>query len=244
MNTRKILFFLTLAFFLAGCNRLGGLKAGLAALEGNDTTENVGDDEDVYEEGEADDSEMMGMAPYEEETFDISELPPTAERQDAILHHALYVNTEQEPTDDGNEGLYTVWVADERSGTLRKVLTTNPTAEAPWEKMTGQNADAVEVPMHLIVTASNALWANQACTKIIVEGCPDARNIYTYIIDLNTRTAKQLPTTEGVQEINFNKGEIIAASYGYYSEGGRYTYNRAYSLDGKFLRVASEKVPL
>ena len=79
--------------------------------------------------------------------------------------------------------------------------------------------------------------------KIVVEGCPDGRNVWTYIIDLNKRKAIQLPSTEGVQEIDMDKGEIIAASYGYYPEGGRYTVNKAYSLEGKFLRQTSDPQP-
>ena len=59
------------------------------------------------------------------------------------------------------------------------------------------------------------------------------------------RTAIQLPSTEGVQEIDMDKGEIIAASYGYYPapDYGRYTVNKAYSLEGKFLRQVGEPQP-
>ena len=153
------------------------------------------------------------------------------------------VNEEEEPSEDNLAGRYTVWVADERWETLRKVLTTNPTASAPWDQMTGKNADGVEVPIHLIATASSASYASEDLSKIVVEGCPDGRNTWTYIIDLIKHTAIQLPSTEGVQEIDMDKGEIIAASYGYYPEGGRYTVNKAYSLEGKFLRQASDPQP-
>ena len=106
--------------------------------------------------------------------------------------------------------------------------------------MTGKNADGVEVPIHLIATASSASYASEDLSKIVVEGCPDGRNTWTYIIDLVKRTAIQLPSTEGVQEIDIDKGEIIAASYGY-DDDGRYSVKKAYSLEGKFLRRVGDK---
>ena len=42
-------------------------------------------------------------------------------------------------------------------------------------------------------------------------------------------------------DIDFDHDEIILATYGYYSEGGRYTYLRAYSPSGHYLRNMSEK---
>jgi hypothetical protein len=109
--------------------------------------------------------------------------------------------------------------------------------------MEGKNADAAPTEMQLIATAEKAYFASKDGKKIIVEGCPDGRNFWTYIIDTKTGTAKQFPSTEGVQELNWDRGEIILASYGYYPQGGRYTCTKAYSPDGKFLRVTSENEP-
>ena len=224
-------------FVLVGCNKFSQAKTYVEVLDSLvNATDSIGED------GEPDGSEMLGLAPYEVQEFDISELPTTAEEQDRVFNHVLYVNVEKEPDEEDLVGLYTVWVADERWDQLRKVLTTNPTAAPAWDQMKGKNADGVEVPIHLIAVASSAQYASEDLSKIVVEGCPDGRNTWTYIIDLNKRTAIQLPSTEGVQEIDMDKGEIIAASYGYYPEGGRYTVNKAYSLEGKFLRQTSEPV--
>ena len=102
-------------------------------------------------------------------------------------------------------------------------------------------SDAVEVPIHLIATAEQAYFVPGKGTKILVEGCPDGRNIWTYIIDMDTHTANMFPSNEGVNHIDFDHDEIILATYGYYSEGGRYTYLRAYSPSGHYLRNMSEK---
>lgn len=77
-------------------------------------------------------------------------------------------------------------------------------------------------------------------SKVIVEGCPDGRNVWTYIIDPHQATARQLPSTEGIMKLDWEHKEIIASSYGYDDEG-RYSVQKAYSLDGTFLRQVGDK---
>ena len=178
----------------------------------------------------------------EMEGLNISELPQTAKLQSKQGDYELYVNVEQAPNEDDITGVYSVWLADRSKNIVRRIVLTNPSATPVWEEMSAKNGGVV-VPMHEIAAAERAMFASKDCKRIVVEGCPDARNIWTYITDLDTRTVMQLPGTEGVQDINQDKGEIILASYGYYEEGGRYTYQKAYSLDGKFLRQTSDPEP-
>lgn len=238
---KKTILILSAVLLLTSCKKLGNFLPGHATSEEEDTTSTAA----FYtpEEGEADDTEGMGLAPYAQEKMDISQLPNTATLQDRHFQYAVYVNVEQPAADEYSDNIYSVWLADERAGALYKICLTNPTAAPQWGQMSGENADAADVPIHLIATASKAYLAPGDPTKVIVEGCPDARNIWTYIIDTKTGTAKQFPSTEGVQELNWDRGEIILASYGYYPQGGRYTCTKAYSPDGKFLRVTSENEP-
>ena len=104
----------------------------------------------------------------------------------------------------------------------------------------GETADGVSVPLTQIADADKAMIAPGDVSKVIVEGCPDGRNMWTYIIDPYHGTAIQLPSTEGVVSLDWEKKEIIAASYGY-DDDGRYSVNKAYSLDGKFLRRVGDK---
>ena len=190
---------------------------------------------------ESDDTEMQGVF-TSEETLNISELPKTAQLQVQKGNYELYVNVEQEADEDDITGVYSVWLADRGKNVVRRILITNPMAAPVWEEM-NEKKGGVEVPMDQIAAAERAMFASKDGKRIVVEGCPDARNIWTYIINLDTQTAMQLPGTEGVQDINLDKGEIILASYGYYEEGGRYTYQKAYSLDGKYLRQTSDPEP-
>ena len=59
-------------------------------------------------------------------------------------------------------------------------------------------------------------------------------------IDPHQATARQLPSTEGIMKLDWEYKEIIASSYGYDDEG-RYSVQKAYSLDGTFLRQVGDK---
>ena len=157
----------------------------------------------------------------EVDLLDIDEMPKTTVRQpDAHFQHAVYVNIDKPASGEGEmDAVYSVWLADERTGTVIKVCVTNPMAEAQWQKMNGKDADAVDVPITQIASAEKAYIAPGDVSKVIVEGCPDGRNMWTYIIDPYKGTAKQLPSTEGVVTLEWEKKEIIASSYGYDDDG-------------------------
>ena len=178
----------------------------------------------------------------EVDLLDIGEMPKTAVRQEnAHFQYAVYVNVDKPASGEGEmDDVRSVWLANERSGTVIKVCVTNPRAEAQWNKMSGKDADGVSVALTQIAAADKAMIAPGDVSKVIVEGCPDGRNIWTYIIDPYQGTAIQLPSTEGVMSLDWEKKEIVAASYGY-DDDGRYSVNKAYSLEGKFLREVGGK---
>ena len=178
----------------------------------------------------------------QEKQLGISEMPKTAVRQEnAHFQYAVYVNVDRPASGEGEmDAVRSVWLADERTGTVIKVCVTNPMAEVQWSKMSSKDADGVSVALTQIAAADKAMITPGDVSKVIVEGCPDGRNIWTYIIDPYQGTAIQLPSTEGVVSLDWEKKEIIAASYGY-DDDGRYTVNNAYSLAGKFLRMVGGK---
>ena len=153
-------------------------------------------------------SEITGSKDSTEvDLLDIDEMPKTTVRQpDAHFQHAVYVNIDKPASGEGEmDAVYSVWLADERTGTVIKVCVTNPMAEAQWQKMNGKDADAVDVPITQIASAEKAYIAPGDVSKVIVEGCPDGRNMWTYIIDPYKGTAKQLPSSEGVISLDCEK---------------------------------------
>lgn len=175
---------------------------------------------------------------WEEEYLDISELPSTAQRMDNFFQTALFFNVEEETPD---AKIVSIWLSDERSGTVSKLCVTNPSAKPRWEELATKK-EGVEVGVNEIAVAEQGWLFPGDCSKIIVQGCPDARNIWTYLIDTEAQTVMQLPGSEGVQGFDSQKEEIHIADYGYYPKGGRYSVVKAYSLEGKYLRDLTEPI--
>lgn len=142
--------------------------------------------------------------------------------------------------DNVSPGVSSVWWVDKGTDTVKKVCVTNPEAPAQWSRMTELTSNAVEVPIDDVASAQQVWICPGDGHKIIVQGCPDARNEWTYLIDVDTLRAWQFPSQEGVVSIDDKDGEIILASYGY-DEDGRYSFDRAYSADGKFIRMVGDK---
>lgn len=192
---------------------------------------------------EADTTVAEDVIPLKDTLLNIEDqMPETAVRQpDAHFQYAVYINEEKPASGEGEmDAVKSVWLCNERSGTVIKVCETNPTAEALWSKMADEEANAIDVPFSQIAAADKAMIAPGDVNKVIVEGCPDGRSIWTYIIDPYIATAKQLPSSEGVVALDWEKKEITAASYGY-DEGGRYSVKKVYSIDGQFLRRVGDK---
>ena len=235
------------ATVLVGCKKIRGQILDGPGMERDSANYPAKETVDgIYKNVTPDTSEQANTGSkdsVEVELLDIKEMPKTAVRQqDSYFQHAAYINVEKPSSGEGDmDEVKSVWLADERTGTVVKVCVTNPNAAPQWEKMSGNDADAVSVPLTQIAAADKAMIAPGDVSKVIVEGCPDGRNIWTYIIDPYTGTAKQLPSSEGVVSLDWEKKEIIAASYGY-DDDGRYSVSKAYSLDGKFLRMTGEKI--
>ena len=88
---KKALFILAAAaLFLTGCN--GFTKTNSE----DDTTKNNNN------------TVVSGLAQYEQKVIDIKQIPETAVLQDSNSQYALYVNLEQEPSEDDFEGTYSV----------------------------------------------------------------------------------------------------------------------------------------
>ena len=158
-------------------------------------------------------------------------LPEEAELKDEDNGRELYVNVDGVGSENGQ---WSVWLRDKDTGIVTYLFATENTAEPRWSQM--QDGNGIPVPMDEIAAGncSNSLFIPWDADKIFVEGCPDERNVWSYIIDINTREAIQLPTNEGLIAIDPGKREIHMSHYLYPPDGGRYSVERVYTLDGKF----------
>ena len=168
--------------------------------------------------------------PYSQYTVPISNMPKGAVQFDELEGKSVYIQT------TGTDGdVQIVWLANSRTGQLTKVCQTNPQAGVQWERMNQPTSNGVSVQLNQIAKAEKAYIAPGDGSKVIVEGCPDGRNIWTYVIDTKTHSAIQFPSTEGVAEINHDTGELTLGFYSYDDEG-RYGYQKVFTTGGKFLR--------
>ena len=168
--------------------------------------------------------------PYSQYTVSISNMPKGAVQSDELEGKSVYIQT------TGVDGdVQIVWLANSRTGKLTKVCQTNPQTAVQWERMNQPMSNGVSVKLSQIAKAEKAYIAPGDGSKVIVEGCPDARNVWTYVIDTKRHSAIQLPSTEGVADINHDTGLLTLGFYGYDDEG-RYSYQKVFTVDGKFVR--------
>ena len=172
---------------------------------------------------------------YAEETEDMEEtdvrLPEEAELKDEDNDRELYVNVDGVGSENGQ---WSVWMRDKITGIVTYLFATENTAAPRWSEMQDGNGIKVSIDEIAAGNCYTALFIPWDSDKIFVEGCPDDRNVWSYIIDINTKEAIQLPTNEGLIAIDPGKREIHMSHYLYHPEGGRYSVERVYTLDGKF----------
>ena len=83
---------------------------------------------------------------------------------------------------------------------------------------------------------------NTDTCKLLIEGCPDMHNIYSYIVTEGKSDAVMLPSLGGLLGFANDEGVIIMQSYQYYHTGGRYSKIDAYDQYGN--KIATMKVNL
>lgn len=166
-----------------------------------------------------------------------TKLPSTAQFAADNGYQQIYLNVERAATEDEPAGITSVWLFDKQQQKATRLLTTNPDAQGAWDRM--KNHNAVSVPLTQVATADRAFFVLGE-NKVIIEGVPDARNVWSYIIDLNTKKACQLSSNSGL--VGFcgeDETYIVMQSYRYNPDievGGRFPVLLVFTTDGRFLK--------
>ena len=167
----------------------------------------------------------------DDEEYDEVRLPQEAELKDENDIMELYVNVDGVGSENGQ---WSVWLRKKHNRTVQYLFATNNSAEPRWEKM--QDGNGIEVSIDEIAAGdcSNSHLIPWDPDKIFIEGCPDGRNVWSYIIDIKTKEAIQLPTNEGLIAIVPEEQTFHMSNYSYNPEGGRFSVERVYTIDGKY----------
>ncbi|MBR5175774.1 MAG: hypothetical protein IKW89_07560 [Bacteroidales bacterium] len=164
-------------------------------------------------------------------------LPEEAVLRAESENYWLYTSV-AEPASDDDPEITVLWVRSKEDDVVTQICVTSPDSEPKWASMTDGNAIPVKVGSGDIAVVENVQAVPWDPDKFYLDGCPDARNIWSYIIDVsdpdNVR-AIQFPSTEGFISFDSAKRRIHLGAYRYHDEGGRYSVEQVYTIDGKFI---------
>ena len=160
-------------------------------------------------------------------------LPDGAIKADEANGLVVFTKLLQKGSEDDPVDIRSLWLYERKTGRVDSLLTTNPFAEQRWAEMTD---GPVEVALTQIAAADKVCFVPGHPQLLLVEGCPDARNIWTYIVDLQEKTARQFPSTEGILRFSASGDTLILGAYRYHEEGGRYSVAKTYTLAGQFIK--------
>lgn len=170
---------------------------------------------------------------------------PVALPEDAVLQaecdgYRVWVRTEAEPTEDNPAGVYSVYYSNPDETDVYKVVMSGVNPNASWEG--GCWVEASDV-----LTAEKVFLVKDASDDtyyLILEGCPDLRNVCDYVVSLPLYSIEpmfhQITANSGFQGVDEKSNLLMFHNYGYYEEGGRYTVCRY--LDFSFDMVKEEPV--
>lgn len=91
------------------------------------------------------------------------------------------------------------------------------------------------VPIDSILVTRRVKIYNDNPLQLIVEGCPDMRNEFSYFIDVPTKKAWYVPANQGYVGSTSEEGYMIFQSYRYVSDpeiAGRYTFLQVFDEKG------------
>ncbi len=152
---------------------------------------------------------------------------------------AFYLRLDAPLGDDDFVGQYTLYVKDLPNGSLTPLFQTSPFGKqgTKLKIKKGDNyvEEGIEAVEEIILLSDS---------KILINGCPDTRNIYSYIYDLATRKVVFLDVYSGYVKTIEENGRplIVMATYAYdYDGGGRYGMFVYFDMDGN--RIRKENAP-
>ena len=139
---------------------------------------------------------------------------------------AVFLN--QEDTNDIPQ--VSLWMRYKKTKEEKMLLLTHPNSRRDWQTYEGIMSISID-SISTISRVTILSYGNEPI-RLLVEGCPDYRNVESFIVSDNNDTAICLPTTNGLIGITQEESLLIMESYEYYEEGGRYSRIDAFDRDG------------
>ena len=166
-------------------------------------------------------------------------LPRTAKLGDCNGSLAVFLNDDK-VSSDKDVYITSVYVFDLMSRKFSKLFTTTDPDEYGWYKPAG--AESMKCTVNDIHSVYEARLFPYSSDKVVVSGCFDMRNVFSYIVDVNDKSVVLLPTNSGVLGFTMEEGFVVMRSYEYNTAvdedgeilGGRHTVLSVFDENGEF----------
>lgn len=163
-------------------------------------------------------------------------IPATSKLADEDVEMAVYLNVEEKGGDIYESDVTSVWVYMKETDQAKKLLTTTKD-NGEWESI---DAKAKVVKPSSIHAVDEVKIPPYADNKLLIQGCPDNRHVFSYLVDLKSNEFLLLPTTQGVLGFTSEEGYLVAQSYQYRDDpevAGRFTVISILNDKGKVLKT-------
>lgn len=146
---------------------------------------------------------------------------------------AVYIQVVDSAKDEYDIHEVALWI---KKKTTKEEIKLYQTVRPDWHCWyMGDGDKFYPVPIDSILVTSRVTICNYNPLQLIVEGCPDMRNEFSYFIDVDKRKAWYVPANQGYIGSTFEEGYMIFQSYRYVSDpdiAGRYTFLQVFNKNG------------
>lgn len=129
-----------------------------------------------------------------------------------------------------------IWIKNKKTEEETKLYQTIRPDWHCWYMVDGNNFYSVSIDS-ILVTSRVSIY-NDDPLQLIVEGCPDMRNEFSYFIDVSRRKAWYIPANQGYVGHTSEERYMIFQSYRYVSDSdiaGRYTFLQLFDETGNMV---------
>lgn len=149
---------------------------------------------------------------------------------------ALYIQVVDSAKDEYDIHEVALWI---KNKTTEEEIKLYQTTRPDWHCWyMGDGDKFYPVPIDSILVTSRVTIYNYDPLQLIVEGCPDMRNEFSYFIDVDKRKAWYVPANQGYIGSTSEEGYMIFQSYRYVSDpdiAGRYTFLQIFDETGNMV---------
>ena len=130
-----------------------------------------------------------------------------------------------------------IWSYNQETGKAKRIVSTTGEAIPAWYKSDTVKSEWPKDSISSIYFAKIISWPDEPL-RLVVNGCPDRRNVWSYIVSEETNKAILLPSNAGFLGLAPEENLLIALSYEYYGieHGGRYNVIKVFDTHGNLIR--------